>query len=94
MDDYCAISRLGFIPVVRREMMESVEDVLVRHTSEAGWRVGPWDESGSGGGHGRVRVVSGKSAGTRRDVDWRRGGGYKGRSDKGTYCPVWITLNV
>jgi len=48
----CAISRLGFIPVMGRKMMESVEDVLVRHTGQAGWGVGPRDEGGRGGGHG------------------------------------------
>ena len=73
--------------------MESVEDVLVRYTCETGWGVGPWDESGSGRGHGSVRVVSGKSAGTRRELGWRRGASYKGRSYKGgTYCPVWNNL--
>lgn len=43
-------------------MMEPVQDVLVGDTLEAGWRVGPRDESGSrGGGHGclGVRCVNG-----------------------------------
>ena len=50
---YCAIGRLGIIPVVGCEMMEPVEDILVRHTRQAGWRVGPGNESGGRGGHGK-----------------------------------------
>lgn len=51
---YCAVCRLGFIPVMGCEMMESVEYILVGDISQAGWRVGPGDESGSGGGHGWI----------------------------------------
>ena len=41
--------------------MEPVQDVLVGDALEAGWRVGPRDESGSRGGHGclGVRCVNG-----------------------------------
>ena len=51
---YCAISRLGLIPIMGCEVMESAEDVLVGDTGQAGGRVGPGDESGGGGrrGHG------------------------------------------
>jgi len=51
---YCTVGRLGFIPVVGREMMESAEDVLAGHTCEGGRRIGSRDESGGGGrrGHG------------------------------------------
>lgn len=47
----CAISRLGFIPVMGGEMVESVEDVLVGHVGQAGWRIRPGDKSGGRGGH-------------------------------------------
>jgi len=51
---YCAIGSLGFIPVMGRKMMKPVEDILVRHACQAGWRVGPGDESrGRGRGRGR-----------------------------------------
>ena len=42
---YCAIGRLGVIPVVGGEIMEPVEDILVGHTRQTGWRVGPGNES-------------------------------------------------
>ena len=54
---YCTVSRLGLIPVVGREVMEPVEDVLIGDVCQAGWRVGPGDESGSRGGHGCLGVV-------------------------------------
>jgi len=84
---YCTISRLGLIPVVGREMMESVEDVLVGHTGQAGWGVGPGGEGGGRGGHGCVGVVSGDGE------RWaERGCGYKGPARDKTrgraYCPV------
>jgi hypothetical protein len=64
---YCAISGLGLIPVMGGEVMESAEDVLVGDTCEAGWRVGPRDESGSGGGgrggHDCLGGVSGDGEG-------------------------------
>ena len=50
---YCAISRLGIIPVVGCEMMEPMEDILVRHTRQTGWGVGPGNESGGREGHGK-----------------------------------------
>jgi len=56
---YGTIGRLGFVPVMRCEMMEPIEDVLVRHTGQAGWGVGPGDEGGGGGGHGSRGGVSG-----------------------------------
>lgn len=52
---YCAIGRLGFIPVMGCEMMKPIEDVLVRHACQARWRVGPGNESGGGGGGGGGR---------------------------------------
>jgi len=48
---YCAIRRLGVIPVVGRKVMEPIEDILVRHACQTGRRVGPGNESGGGGGH-------------------------------------------
>ena len=58
---YCAVGSLGLIPVVRRKMMESAEDVLAGDTCEGGWRVGPRDESGGGGrrGHGYLEELAG-----------------------------------
>jgi hypothetical protein len=50
---YCAISRLGVIPVVGRKMLEPIEDIFVRHARQTGWGVGPGNESGGRGGHGK-----------------------------------------
>jgi hypothetical protein len=54
---YRAVSRLGLIPVMGCEMVESVQDVLVGDACEAGRRVGPRDERGSRRGHGYLVVV-------------------------------------
>jgi len=75
---YCAIGRLGPIPVVGREVMESAEDVLAGDIREGGWRVRTRDESGGGGGRGH-----GYLAGTGRL--WTGARGYK--SIGKTYCP-------
>jgi len=58
---YCTVGRLGFIPVVGREVVESAEDVLAGDTCEGGWRVGTRDESGGGGrrGHGYLDELAG-----------------------------------
>jgi len=58
---YCAVSRLGFVPVVGREVVESTEDVLAGDTCEGGWRVGSGDEGGGGGrrGHGYLEELAG-----------------------------------
>ena len=56
---YCTIGRLGFIPVVGREVMESAEDILVGDAGQAGRGVGPGDESGGRGRGGHVWLRSG-----------------------------------
>lgn len=58
-----AIGRLGLIPVVGREMMKSMEDVLVGDTGQAGRWVGPGDESRGRGRHGVLGGVSGDREG-------------------------------
>ena len=60
---YRAISRLWFIPVVGREMMQPAEDVLVGYTCQAGRRVGPVDESGGRGGLGCLAGMGRAGAG-------------------------------
>ena len=60
---YCAISRLGFVPIVGCEVVESVEDVLVGDTCEGGGRVGPGHERGGGGGGGGHGWVGGERIG-------------------------------
>ena len=59
--------------------MEPIEDILVRHACQTGWRVGPGNESGGGGGH-----VSGGWG----EVGMRGGGGYKSDSRKDEDEPI------
>lgn len=89
---YRAISRLGLIPVMGCKMMEPIEDILVGHARQAGWRVGPGDESSGRGGHGSFGV--GESAETERDGG-EVGSCYMARGASGTnlivvYCGrIW-----
>jgi hypothetical protein len=63
---YCTIGRLGVIPIVGCEMMEPIEDILVRHARQAGRGVRPGNESGGGGG-GHRKSQRGRGGGGNED---------------------------